>query len=69
MERKMPKPNLLDEYYVWPDEVAKQLGKCPRTLQRWRRLGKAPPIKQVGHLQVCNIQEMREWLLAQQQTT
>ncbi len=69
MERKMSKPNLLDEYYRWPDEVAAQLGKCPRTLQRWRRLGKAPPIKQIGQLQVCNIQETQAWLLAQGQTS
>ena len=58
----MAKPKLLDDYIEWPDEFANQVGCSSRTVQRWRRQGKAPPITVVGNLQVVSFEDARDWL-------
>ena len=58
----MAKPGLLDDYIEWPNEFAAQVDKSPRTVQRWRRLGLAPPITTVASLEVVHVDDARDWL-------
>ena len=58
----MAKPKLLDGYLRWPDEFAAEVGKSPRTVQRWRRLGLAPRLTVCGNLQTVGPEDQRVWL-------
>jgi hypothetical protein len=48
--------------YAPEAEVAKQLGKSPRTLARWRMLRIGPPPTQIGRETVYRIDAVRDWL-------
>jgi hypothetical protein len=48
--------------YAPEAEVAKQLGKSPRTLARWRMLRIGPPPTQIGRETVYRIDAVLEWL-------
>ena len=44
------------------DELAKQLGLSPRTIDRWHALREGPPRVNVGRTILYNVQSVREWL-------
>jgi hypothetical protein len=50
--------------YAPEAEVAKQLGKSPRTLARWRQLRIGPPPTHLGRETVYRIDAVRAWLAA-----
>jgi hypothetical protein len=65
-ESSDPAPSVLDGYISEAD-LARQLNRSVRTLQRLaaRRLG--PPRTMVGRLIFYNIEHVREWLSQQEQ--
>ena len=54
---------LLDNYLTDP-ELADELGIDKRTLQRWRRLSKAPAHIQMGNRNFTHRQVAADWLKA-----
>ena len=48
--------------YLSEAEVAKQLGKSPRTLGRWRMLRIGPPPTMIGREIFYRIDAIHEWL-------
>ncbi len=63
----MANAKLLDEYFTRP-ELAAELGKSERTLERWERLKIGPPVTRCGVTPLYNIEGSRAWLRAQEQT-
>ncbi len=57
---------LLDDYLSDP-ELADELEVSPRTIQRWRRLGKAPPRTKVGKKNKTRRGTARKWLLEREE--
>ena len=55
---------ILDEYLTERD-LASQLGKCERTLQRWRRLRIGPTPTILGNRVLYAVADVRAWLRAQ----
>ena len=62
----MAATKLLDEYLT-RSELAAELGKSERTLERWERLGIGPPVTRNGITPIYNIPGARAWLRAQEQ--
>jgi predicted DNA-binding transcriptional regulator AlpA len=56
---------LLDGY-LRREELAKQFGLSPRTIDRWEALRIGPPRVSIGRTILYNIQSVREWLLSRQ---
>jgi hypothetical protein len=54
---------LLDEY-MSEAELAAELDKDVRTLQRWRQLRIGPPFAMNGIMPIYNIGKARQWLAA-----
>ena len=57
---------LLNEY-LNATECAAELGVCPRTLERWRRLSTSPPITRIGKKIMSRREAVRDWLLTREQ--
>ena len=57
---------LLDDYLT-DTELAFEIKVSPRTIQRWRRLGEAPPRTKVGKKNLTRRGGAREWLRAREQ--
>lgn len=55
--------SILQNYYT-PDELAKELGVAPRTLDRWISLGEAPDATMVGRKRLFHRDEIDKWLRA-----
>ncbi len=55
---------LLDDYLT-RDELAAQLGKSPRTIQRWDRLRIGPVPTVIGNSKVFRRADVQKWLDAQ----
>jgi hypothetical protein len=53
--------------YLTESDLARQLGKSERTLQRWRRLRIGPAATTVGNRVLYDVQDVRAWLRAQRQ--
>jgi hypothetical protein len=45
-------------------ELATELGRCERTLARWRKLRIGPPFVMKGREPIYNIEASRAWLAA-----
>ncbi len=58
------KPGLLDGCWRWPDEWAEAINKAPRTVQRWRRLGKGPPLTWMGNTAYVTPENGRAYIRA-----
>jgi biotin operon repressor len=52
--------------YVSETELARELGKCERTVQRLRALRKGPPYVLIGRQIYYRLEAVRVWLLAQE---
>ena len=61
----MPVAKLLGEFLTRA-EMAKDLGKSVRTLERWDRLGIGPPVTRNGITPLYNVDSARAWLRAQE---
>ena len=50
------------EYLTFPDGLAKELHKSPRTARRWveKRIG--PPVIQIGNFQIVDPDDLPVWL-------
>ncbi len=57
---------ILDNYLT-EHALALQLGKCERTLQRWRRLRIGPTPTILGNRVLYAVADVRAWLRAQRQ--
>ena len=54
-------PNVLDAY-MSQEELAQQLGRSPRTLGRWRRLGEGPKPIRIGKEPFYPRDAVKAWL-------
>lgn len=52
--------------YLRHDELAKQLGLSPRTIDRWEALRIGPPRVSIGRTILYNAESVREWLLSRE---
>jgi hypothetical protein len=59
--RPEPRSNLLADYLT-EQQLAVELARNPRTLQRWRKLGIGPPVTMIGELPYYNIEKAQAWL-------
>jgi hypothetical protein len=58
--------NLLADYWT-EAELAEQVRKCERTVERWRKLKIGPPATRMGKEIIYNKQSARSWLKAGEQ--
>jgi phage terminase Nu1 subunit (DNA packaging protein) len=58
--------SVLDGYVDKP-ELAAQLQKSTRTLDRWDRLGIGPAKTKVGRLTLYRVDSVKDWLASQEQ--
>jgi hypothetical protein len=58
---------LLSEFFE-KEELAKELNKTPRTLDRWDTLGIGPPRTRVGRKVLYRRTSVLRWLAAQEQS-
>jgi hypothetical protein len=58
---------LLSEFFE-KEELAKELNKTPRTLDRWDALGIGPPRTRVGRKVLYRRTSVQRWLAAQEQS-
>lgn len=58
--------SLLSEYFE-PPELAAELNVCEKTLDRWRRLGKGPPITKIGRKPYYSKTGVVMWLRGREQ--
>ena len=49
------------------DEAARELGRCPRTLKRWRDLREGPPFIRIGRQVLYRREAVRDWLVSREQ--
>lgn len=52
--------------YLTPTECAAELGINPRTLERWHRLGDAPPRVKLGRRVLYRRESVTTWLRARE---
>ena len=57
---------LLGEY-LSDTELAEELEVSKRTIERWRRLGKAPPRTRIGKKNITRRDTAREWLRSREE--
>lgn len=50
--------------YITEDELARRLGRHPKTVARWRRLRKVPPFTMVGRVPLYRETGIDPWLRA-----
>jgi hypothetical protein len=59
-------PQLLDDYFTVA-ELARQLGRCTRTLDRWATLRCGPPITTIGNTRLYKKESVYLWLASREQ--
>ena len=59
-------PEPLLEDYMTPEELAAELGKSVRTIDRWARLRTGPPRTVIGRKPYYRRASAREWLLGRE---
>ena len=62
----MASVQLLDDYYRQP-ELAKEIDRSERTLQRWRRERRGPVVTLIGNKPYYHVTDVKDWLKAQRQ--
>ena len=61
-----PPPGALLADYISEEQAAAELGICRRTLQRWRRLQKGPPLTRIAERVMFRRAAVTKWLLAKE---
>ena len=64
-KKQMGAQPILDSYFT-VDELAAQLGRSRRTLERWRAAKMGPPTTRIGKSVYYRISSVREWLSKQE---
>ena len=59
-----PTPLLAD--YMTPEQLAAELNKSPRTIDRWARLRIGPPRTVIGKKPYYRREAVREWMLSKE---
>lgn len=59
------KKSVLDGYLT-REELAEELGKTPRTLDRWASLRVGPPRSKIGRTVVYRVAAVQSWLIQQE---
>ena len=59
-------PEQLLDGYVSREQLAKELGKALRTIDRWERRRIGPPRVVIGRMILYRKEAVREWLLSQE---
>ncbi len=67
VETPVGNPQIL-QGYLTRDELATQLGRCRRTLERWHSLNIGPPRIVIGRMVLYRVESVRQWLAGQQET-
>lgn len=52
--------------YISSPQLAKELGVNPKTLIRWRKARKSPPVTLIGQRVYYRRQAVKDWLLTQE---
>ena len=63
MDGTRPRTGVLADF-LSEKELAQELGRCERTLARWRKLRIGPPFGMNGREPIYNVQQARAWLAA-----
>lgn len=59
--------SLVLQGFLRREELAKELGCSPRTIDRWQALRKGPPRVYVGRTILYHVESVREWLRSREQ--
>ena len=51
-----------ERQYISERRAAETLGRCPRTLQRWRKKGKGPAFTTIGRKIFYELNDLQEWI-------
>lgn len=60
--------NPLLDGFLTEDECARELGRNPRTLRRWRDLRQGPPVTKLGRQTLYRREAVRAWLLSREKS-
>lgn len=58
-------PNILEDYLTRAD-LAKQIRKSERVLERWEQYGEGPPVTRIGRAAYYHIPAVKAWLASLQ---
>lgn len=64
----LPKSTAILKGFINHQQLAQQLGRDPRTINRWSERGCGPPTLMPGGTRLYNVSEVRRWLLKQRST-
>jgi hypothetical protein len=64
----MPNSEILSDFFT-KEELAAELRRNPRTLDRWEVLGMGPPRTHVGRKVLYRRASVQKWLTAQEQSS
>lgn len=53
--------NILQDYIKRPD-LADQVSRSPKTLERWTRIGKGPRVTYIGGEPFYHVDDVKAWL-------
>jgi predicted DNA-binding transcriptional regulator AlpA len=59
-------PDVLDDYLT-DEQLAKALGRSPRTIARWRSLNEAPPATRIGRQILYKLDSVKAWLASREE--
>ncbi len=54
--------------FLTAEELAAELRRNPRTLDRWRRLGEGPPVTKLGRETIYRRTSVQAWIRAREQS-
>ena len=66
-DKRDNRQDLLLDDYMTKEELAKEYNRHPRTIDRWIRLGEAPPKTRFGRGWIFNRESAKRWLAEREQ--
>lgn len=67
-EAPAPQVSILDGY-LRRDELAKQLGVSPRTIDRWHTCRSGPPRITIGRTVLYSLESVKQWLCSNEHSS